>query len=343
MARVTTYSPYEVAIWNGLVSYLGNEYGVAGLMGNLYAESYLIPYIVQNDRSPYTVSQEYTNNVDSGVVSEYSFCHSNNPIPGYAKGYGLAQWTSSGRKQNLYNIKRNSGLSIGSLDVALQMLEFELDGSYASTKNVLINATSIREASDYVLHHFEAPADQSEAVELRRFSYAQDYYNLYAGQVTPPNPPGEGYYLTVVGGSASGNYNSGETVFVRANTSVGFLTWTADGSDITFSDPLALSPSFVMPARDATVTANYQTATRYRVEVINGYGTGAYAPGTLVTIGAPKIYHGKRFTRWIVVSGGIQLSSYTRLPSTFTMPHNNVVIRPVYGGGKKWIYYMKRL
>ena len=40
-------------------------------------------------------------------------------------------------------------------------------------------ANSVREASDLFLHNFEQPADQSEAVEIKRAAYGEKYYNKF--------------------------------------------------------------------------------------------------------------------------------------------------------------------
>ena len=51
-------------IWNLLLADIGNEIGVAALMGNLQAESGLIPYRVQGDfSSGYSESIAYTEKV----------------------------------------------------------------------------------------------------------------------------------------------------------------------------------------------------------------------------------------------------------------------------------------
>ena len=58
----------EKTIWTFLVNALGNEYGAAGLMGNLYAESGLIANNLQNN---------YQSNYNSGrllIVSNYQRC-----------------------------------------------------------------------------------------------------------------------------------------------------------------------------------------------------------------------------------------------------------------------------
>jgi len=177
-------SVYGQQIWDGLMVEINNEFGVAGLMGNLQAESGLIPYRLQGDFSNnYTTSIAYTSNVDNNIVSEYDFVN-NGPNGG---GYGLAQWTYYTRKQALYNMKQSINVSIGSVDLAINFLITELVNSYSAVLVTLKNAISIREASDTVLHDFENPADQSELVELYRASLGSDIYSQYTGGI-PINP-----------------------------------------------------------------------------------------------------------------------------------------------------------
>lgn len=177
-------SGYEKTIWDYLVVKIGNEYGAAGLMGNLYAESLLYPDIVQGDIPHSEYSVQYTADVDSGTISEYDFVH-NGPNGG---GYGLAQWTYYTRKQELYDWYKDGGYSsIGSIDLALDFLWYELQNSFPSVLATLKSATSVREASDTVLHDFEAPADQSEEVEIKRCEYGESFYTQFTG-TTPSSP-----------------------------------------------------------------------------------------------------------------------------------------------------------
>lgn len=177
-------SPYETYYWNAFLNAIKNEYGVAGLMGNLQAESYLIPYIRQGDTNDlqYKKSLVYTQNVNNGVISKYTFVHD-------SVGYGLAQWTYHTRKEGLYNMYKTGYPSIGDAKLSVDYLLYELQNSYKSVWNTLISATSIRQASDAVLHDFENPKDQSEKVEELRASYAQEIYNRHADTPIPPGPP----------------------------------------------------------------------------------------------------------------------------------------------------------
>lgn len=175
---------YEQQYWDALMNLIGNEIGVAALMGNFYAESNIIPYRLQGDYlsdGEYKESISYTNAVDNGSYAEATFVND-------SKGYGVAQWTFYARKQNIYHIHKDTGHSIGSFEVSMQMISFELNGGYASTMDVLQHATDIRTASDYVLHNYEQPADQSTEVEVERAGYAQQIYDKYAGGGPGPGP-----------------------------------------------------------------------------------------------------------------------------------------------------------
>ena len=157
-------------------------------MGNLQAESGLYPDRVQGDIPYSNYSKSYTADVDNGVISEYDFVH-NGPNGG---GYGLAQWTFYTRKQALYNrYKSGDYSSIGSIELACDYLWYELVNSYSGVLSVLRTASSVREASDKVLHDFENPADQSESVEEARAALGMNHYNSFAdsGTVAPTPTP----------------------------------------------------------------------------------------------------------------------------------------------------------
>lgn len=184
---------YESYIWNYFFDKFGNEYGVAGLMGNLYHESALKPNNLQNsfESSLGYTDTTYTEAVDNGTYSENSFVND-------SAGYGLAQWTFYTRKQGLYSMWKSGGYSsIGSIELACDYLWHELQNSYSGVLATLKSATNVRTASDKVLHDFESPADQSTSVEITRYEKSVYYYNKYAGS-------NDG-----TGGSGSGTEGSG--------------------------------------------------------------------------------------------------------------------------------------
>lgn len=174
---------YKEYIWNYFKEKIGNEYGVAGLMGNLQAESNLNPINLENqyETSLGMNDEQYTSAVDNGTYTESQFVND-------SAGYGLAQWTYHSRKQALYNLYKTGYSSIGSIELACEYLWYELQNEFAGVLAVLKSATSIREASDKVLHDFENPKDQSVLVEIKRASMGQAIYKELTGTggtVTP--------------------------------------------------------------------------------------------------------------------------------------------------------------
>ena len=163
-------------IWDFLKGKGLNAYAIAGIMGNLYAESALNPQNLQNNgnKALGMTDAEFTAAYDSGKYT--NFVHD-----GY--GYGLAQWTYYSRKQALADYAKAQKKSIGDLMMQLEYLWKELQG-YTAVMNVLKSATSIKAASDIILTQFERPADQSDSVKTKRASYGQTYYDKYAGAST---------------------------------------------------------------------------------------------------------------------------------------------------------------
>lgn len=165
----------EQKIWSFLFGKIGNAYGAAGLMGNLNAESGLRASNLQNsyEKSLGMTDEQYTAAVDNGSYTNFAKD---------SAGYGLAQWTYHTRKAALLSYTKSVGASIGSLEMQLNFLYKELSDNYnASVLEVLKSAKSVREASDVVLTKFECPANQSEAVKIKRAGYGQTYFNKYAG------------------------------------------------------------------------------------------------------------------------------------------------------------------
>lgn len=166
----------EKIIWDYFKGKGLSDFGIAGLMGNLYAESGLLSNNLQNtgNKSLGMTDDEYVAAVDNGNYQ--NFVKDN-------QGFGLAQWTYWSRKQNLLNFARAAGKSIGDLQMQLDFLWKELSESYTDVLSALTSATSVLEASNSVLLNFERPANQSESVQAKRASYGQIYYDKYAGDM----------------------------------------------------------------------------------------------------------------------------------------------------------------
>ena len=163
----------EKTIWEYLKAQGLTDAGVAGLMGNLYAESGLRPNNLQNSYEGKLgmADAEYTEMVDRGTYANFGNDRA---------GYGLAQWTYPSRKAALLACAKAARKSIGDLEMQLGFLMQELSTGYKTVLNVLRTTVSVREASDIVLLQFERPADQSEARQKQRAEYGQKYFDKYA-------------------------------------------------------------------------------------------------------------------------------------------------------------------
>lgn len=164
----------EKTVWKFFESKGLNSFAIAGIMGNLYAESALRSTNLQQsfEKKLGHTDTSYTAAVDNGTY--------NNFVRDSA-GYGLAQWTYWSRKQALLEYAKNKGKSIGSLSMQLEFMWKELQG-YASVMKTLENAKSVKEASNAILLRYERPADQSAAVQNKRAGFGQKYYDKYADQ-----------------------------------------------------------------------------------------------------------------------------------------------------------------
>ena len=174
----------EKTIWNFLMVHIDNEYGVAGLMGNLYAESALRS---NNLQQSYETKLGYNDTTYTTAVDNGSY---DNFVKD-AAGYGLAQWTYWSRKQAMLEFHQSKKKSIGDLQTQLEFLVKELSESYKVVWSDLKNATSILAASNSVLLKFERPANQGESVQKKRAEYGQKYYDKYADLpvATEPEAP----------------------------------------------------------------------------------------------------------------------------------------------------------
>lgn len=180
-AEPTKSSEYATADYDGSPEFLWkffhgklcNVYGVAGLMGNLNAESNLIAANLEmskRTRLGYT-SMGYTEAVDNGSYTNFATDWA---------GYGLAQWTDSTRKKNLLAYAQQKSASIGNRKMQAEYLMSELETRFTAVLSILKNAKSVREASDAVLLRFECPADTSESVRQRRAAFGDSYYQKFA-------------------------------------------------------------------------------------------------------------------------------------------------------------------
>ena len=196
-SKVDTSAADPKVIWDFLKKKGFNDFGIAGLMGNLYAESGLRPSNLQNtyEKSLKMTDAEYVAAVDSGTYTNFIKD---------AAGFGLAQWTYWSRKQNLLEFAQKQKKSIGDLQMQLEFLYQELQ-SYKSVFNTLKTAGTVLEASNAVLLQYERPDDQSISVQTKRAEFGQKYYDSYADKKSAQNSNEEVAELKLIEAYATKN------------------------------------------------------------------------------------------------------------------------------------------
>ena len=165
----------EKLIWDLLMEEIGNPYGVAGLMGNLYAESRMNPLCKTGGKDEGVINtspEKYVTFIMEGFITPQDFAHDE-------CAFGLAQWRYWSRKEALYLYMRENGLDISDISAQVKFLLKEIK-TYKTVWNTLINAECVKEASDIVMERYERPANVSDKAKNKRAEFGQKYYAQYA-------------------------------------------------------------------------------------------------------------------------------------------------------------------
>lgn len=174
----------EEQIWFALLDAGYSKIAAAGVLGNLYAESGVRTDNLQNSAETRLgmTDEQYTEAVNNGTYTNFI---------NDSAGYGLAQWTTAGRKQGLYLFAQSKGVEINDASMQIEYLLGEISPSggangYATYQmgtpkrgysySSWENATTIEEATLAFCFVFERPKDSNQDF---RIPYAQMFYDRY--------------------------------------------------------------------------------------------------------------------------------------------------------------------
>ena len=144
--------------------YIYPEKGAAGLVGNLWAESELVPNRIEGSKQS---DRPMRARNFAGVLTDFTAEQAMNRIDAKVgpllPGIGLAQWTRADRRAGLFqHIFQGRGLGAAilySIDAQLDYAVTELRSRYSAVDKVLRNKdVSIDTASDEVAYNFEMPS-----------------------------------------------------------------------------------------------------------------------------------------------------------------------------------------
>ncbi|OUM62358.1 carbohydrate-binding module family 18 protein, partial [Piromyces sp. E2] len=136
-------------IWNFFIQRLGNKYGTAGLMGNLYVESQLRPNNLEDrfEKESGLSDIEYTNEVNNGSYTNFDM--------------------------------DDYGTGIDNLDMQLNFLWNEHTNDYGNLFKKLKNATTSRGASNDLIFEYEIPDNKDINQQNDRTAASEKYYNMF--------------------------------------------------------------------------------------------------------------------------------------------------------------------
>ena len=157
--------------------------GAYGMLANIYPESGFVAANLQNSgnrRLGWTDTQ-YTANVDCGIYTKFVTD---------SIGYGLCQWTTSGRKNALLTFAENAMASIGDETMQLNFLIYELKSAYKNVWRLLTSSHDIGECAKYVMLKFERPKNKTVSNQKARANYGyQLYKDLEIHELTVDSNP----------------------------------------------------------------------------------------------------------------------------------------------------------
>ena len=151
---------------------------ISGILGNWLVESFLRSDNAQNSyMNKFGATDEsYTKAVDDGTWKRPD---TGAGFTSDSIGYGLAQWTSSGRKAGLYDLCKSIGVSISNMAAQCEYAYREITRSKSLVEK-LRQASSPEEAAVIIMTDYERPASKDDPTKQQiRASYAKDFYNKY--------------------------------------------------------------------------------------------------------------------------------------------------------------------
>ena len=177
-------------IYDALVAAGMTREGACGLMGNFQAESGLEAGRLQGDFSTYrTASRAYVAAVTAGITTRQQFGSDQ-------QGFGLAQWTyvnatrTAGRKFDLYDFWKDSGLPLDSEEMQVAFAVHELRTTYTAVWAVLTASHDLYQCAEIVCLKYECPKVNNVDA---RFQFAVRIFDeLAAGPQPEPEDPDKG-------------------------------------------------------------------------------------------------------------------------------------------------------
>ena len=176
--------------------------------------------------------------------------------------------------------------------------------------------------------------------------YSPDTTVMMTADATLTASYGEGYSLTVVSGSGSGEYTTGRVVMITADRPEGFVfsQWIGDTGEI---EDIADARTGITITADTTITATYEVL-MYTLTVNSGGGSGQYFPDQAATISADPAPIDTVFAQWTGDTAGVDdiyspnTSVTMTSETTLTATYGTACVLMVVSGSGGGIYTIGR-
>ena len=185
---------YYQTIYNVLRAGGLTQAGALGFLGNWDCESNCEPFRLQGDFSPYrSASHQYVADVTSGKIPMSQFAHD-------GKGFGLAQWTASDRKSDLYDFWKRSGKALDSAEMQCSFCWEELNtqGYLSTVRKTVTTSSDLYECVKIICIQYERPAVNNIDARFQSANRIKGEIDLDPQPVPPtpptPNPQGDVYW-----------------------------------------------------------------------------------------------------------------------------------------------------
>lgn len=288
--------PYDEASCQKIISFWKgaglSDFAICGWLSNWLIESGFRSDNAQNSKMNAwgITDEEYVQRVDDGTWISPDEKHADFAHDGC--GMGLVQWTSSGRKQGLWDYVRKNSKSIADFQSQLDYAYIEYTSpSYKKTKEGLEAAQSAYDAAIVIMTTFEKPASMNDpAKQKERGDLAEEFYQKYFSEEPTPKKHiilalSAGHYLYTAGKRCDKSLDPNETHEWVLNARIAdmltnLLSRYADIEILRLDDPTGETPTSLKERSDKSDlhNADFYLAIHHNAakELFNGGGVVVY-------------------------------------------------------------------
>lgn len=160
---------------------IDNPYIVCALMGNMFRESKMQPWIWQGEWTHGEESRKFNEKVNKDLqnptdeTKEYFSRWS--PFVGHY-GFGLCQWTAIGRKEQLYDLVVQTNRDIDDVSLQADFVVWEWNNVYDELREEIEDSQDLWKCTMRIASSYERCAvnEISYEVRLQAAEYYWDYY-----------------------------------------------------------------------------------------------------------------------------------------------------------------------